>query len=122
MASTGTDDIHRIGGGNPENLRMKPKEAELDPPGISVLRASSPGEAARQIREAFPVAESLHESSRIVGSTTAKKIRSVGFDLVPNPTRKLPNHHRLIHPQGAAGFNDENLRRLSEVFTDTSEG
>lgn len=104
-----------------ENLRLKPKEATLNPPGISVLKALSPGEAARQIREAFPNAEELHEATRIVGSTTTEKIRSAGFDVRPNPTRKLPNHHRVIHPDGADGFSDENLKKLSEVFTDTQE-
>ncbi len=115
------NDIHRIGGGNVENLRLKPKEATLNPPGISVLKAPSPADAARQIREAFPNAEELHEAARVVGSTTAEKIQSAGFDVMPNPTRKLPNHHRVIHPDGAAGFGDENLKRLSEVFTDTQE-
>ena len=40
---------------------------------------------------------------------------------MPNPTRRLPNHHRLIHPDGADGFSDDNLKGLSEVFTDTRE-
>jgi hypothetical protein len=115
------NDIHRIGGGSVENLRLKPKEATLNPPGISVLKALSPGEAARQIREAFPEAEELHEIAKVVGSTTAEKIRSAGFDVLPNPTRRLPNHHRVIHPDGAGGFSEENLKGLSEVFTDTQE-
>jgi hypothetical protein len=37
-------DIHRIGGGAVENLRLKPKEATLEKPGISVLKAASPQE------------------------------------------------------------------------------
>jgi hypothetical protein len=114
------DDLHRIGGGSVENLRLKPREANLNPPGISILRAPSPGEAARQIREAFPHAIDLHEIAKVVGLTSAEKIRSAGFDVIPNPTRKLPNHHRMIHPDGAAGFSDENLQRLSKVFTDTA--
>jgi hypothetical protein len=92
----------------------------LNPPGISLLQASSPEEAARQMREAFPVADGLHEAAQVIGSTTADKIRSAGFEVIPNPTRKLLNHHRLIHPDGVAGFNDENLARLSAVFTETS--
>jgi hypothetical protein len=113
-------DIHRIGGGGVENLRLKPQEAKLDPPGISVLKAPTPGEAANQMRAAFPEARGLHEAARVVGSSTVEKIRGAGFDVVPNATRKLPNHHRLTHPDGAKGFNDENLKRLSEVFTDTA--
>lgn len=104
-----------------ENLRLKPKEATLNPPGISVLKAPSPSEAARQIREAFPVAEELHEAAKVVGSTTVEKVQGAGFDVMPNPTGRLPNHHRVIHPDGAGGFSEENLKRLSEVFTDTQE-
>jgi hypothetical protein len=40
--------------------------------------------------------------------------------VLPNPTKKLPNHYRLIHPEGVAGFHDVNLARLSAVFTETS--
>lgn len=116
----GSEYIHRIGGGSVDNLRLKPREAKLNPAGISVLYATSPGEAARQIREAFPDARELNEVAKFVGSTTVEKIRSAGFDIIPNPTRKLPNHYRIIHPDGEHGFTDENLRRLSAVFTDTS--
>ena len=79
-----------------ENLRLKPREATLNPPGISLLHAPSPGEAARQIREAFPAADGLHAAAQVIGSTTVDKIRGVGFDVMPNPTRKLPNHGRMI--------------------------
>jgi hypothetical protein len=116
----GADDLHRIGGGSMVNLRLKPREARLNPPGISVLKAPSPGAAARQIREAFPKAAGIHEVAKVVGSTSAEKTRAAGFDVIPNPTRKLPNHYRIIHPDGAAGFSDENLEQLSAVFTDTS--
>jgi hypothetical protein len=120
LPAIGSGDIHRIGGGRADNLRLKPKEAQLNPRGISVLKAPTPGEAARQVREAFPVAESLHEAAKVIGSTTIEKVRGVGFDVIPNPTKKLPNHHRIIHPDGVAGFSDENLGRLSGAFTDTS--
>jgi hypothetical protein len=83
-----------------ENLRLKPREAMLNPPGISLLQASSPGEAARQMREAFPAADGLHEAAQVIGSTTIDNIRRAGFDVIPNPTRKLPNHYRLVHPYG----------------------
>ena len=112
--------MHRIGGSSVENLRLKPREATLNPPGISFLHAPSPGEAARQIREAFPAADGLHTAAQVIGSTTLDKIRGVGFDVIPNPTRKLPNHYRLIHPEGVAGFSDESLTQLSAVFTETS--
>jgi len=35
-----------------------------------------------------------------------------------NPTPRFPQHARLIHPQGAAGFSQENLERLAQCFTD----
>jgi hypothetical protein len=120
VAGTDVGDMHRIGGSSVENLRLKPREATLNPPGISLLHAPSPGGAARQIREAFPAADGLHEAAQVIGSTTVGNIRGVGFDVIPNPTKKLPNHYRLIHPNGVAGFSDENLARLSAVFTETS--
>jgi hypothetical protein len=120
VAGTNIRDMHRIGGSNVENLRLKPREAMLNPPGISLLQAPSPGEAAQQMREAFPAADGLHEAAQVIGSTTIDNIRRAGFDVIPNPTRKLPNHYRLVHPDGVAGFNDENLARLSAVFTETS--
>jgi hypothetical protein len=112
--------MHRIGGSSVDNLRLKSREVTLNPPGISLLRAPSPGEAARQIREAFPAADVLHAAAQVIGSTTVEKIRHAGFDVLPNPTKKLPNHYRLIHPEGIAGFDDTNLARLSAVFTETS--
>jgi hypothetical protein len=114
------DDIHRIGGSGVENLQLKAKEAQLNPPGISVLKAASPAEAVRQIREAFPNAEELQEIAQIVASTSVEKIRSTAFDIIANPTRKLPNHHRIIHPDGADGFTDENLQKLAAVFVTTT--
>ena len=112
--------MHRIGGSSVESLRLKPREATLNPPGISLLHAPSPGEAARQMREAFPAADGLHEAAQLIGSTTVDNIRGAGFDVIPNPTKKLPNHYRLIHPEGVVGFSDANLARLSAVFTETS--
>jgi len=103
-----------------ENLRLKPREATLDPPGISMLHASSPEEATRQMREAFPAATALHQAAQVIASTTADKIRQAGFDVLANPTKKLPQHYRLIHPESVAGFTDANLLRLSAVFIETS--
>lgn len=80
-------EIHRIGGGSIDNLRLKPIEARLDPPDISVLKGGSPSGAAEQMRTAFPNATKLHESTRIVGSATEDAIRDAGFDVLPDPTR-----------------------------------
>jgi hypothetical protein len=66
------------------------------------------------------MAKGLHEAAKTVGTTSEELIRVAGFDIIPNPTRKLPNHHRIIHPDGVAGFTDENLERSSQVFTNTT--
>lgn len=113
-------DIHRIGGSAVENLRLQPAEAALDQPGISVLKSPTPGAAAATLRAAFPKAAKLHEAAKTVGSTTEVRTRATGFDIIPNPTKKLPNHYRIIHPDGVAGFTDENLARLAEEFTNTT--
>jgi hypothetical protein len=119
MSNT-AEGIHRIGGASIENLRLKPKETQLNPPGISVLKAPTPGEAASEMRAGYPGATGLHEAAKTVGSSTTEAIRSAGFDVIPVPSRRLPNHHRLTHPDGAAGFTDENLARLAEAFTNTT--
>lgn len=113
-------DIHRIGGGTVENLRSKPREAALGVPGISVIKAPTPGDAARGIRAAFPKARGLHEQARTIGTASEEAIRSTGFDLIATPSTALPNHHRITHPEGAAGFQDDNLAKLAEAFVNTT--
>jgi len=113
-------DIHRIGGASVDNLRLKPREASFAVPGISVIRAPTPGAAAQEMRTGLPRASGLHEQARTVGSASEAGIRSAGFDIIPTPSAALPNHHRIIHPDGAAGFDDVNLGRLAEVFRNSS--
>ena len=72
------------------------------------------------MRAAFPKATNLHEASRTVGTSTIEQIRQVGFDVVPDPSKKFPNHHRLTHPEGVEGFSDKNLAKLSEAFENSS--
>ena len=115
------DDLHRIGGGAIENLRLKPRERKLEPPGISLMRAGSPKEAAKQFLEAFPTARRLLALAKVIGSTNLRKLHAAGFDVIHDPSRKLPAHYRLIHPRGADGFTEENLRKLSAAFVDTKE-
>ncbi len=112
-------DIHRIGGANVENLRLKARELQLDPPGISVIQTDTPEEAAFQMRQTFPTIDAIQEASHRIGSASIAAIRAVGFDVIAVPSRNLPNHYRIIHPDGAAGFTDENLARLAETFTET---
>lgn len=115
--------IHRIGGAGVANLQLKPSEHVLQPPGISVLLGGTPQEAADLMRAAFPDPVQharLHEEAGRVGSTTAAALRQVGFEVVPVPTRRLPSHGRLTHPEGTAGFTEANLEQLSRIFHETS--
>ena len=112
--------VHRVGGGSVENLRLKPKEETLKPPGISVLVADGPEVASRQMVEAFSSAPRLVAAAGTVGSTTPELIRAAGFDIISVPTRNFPNHHRIVHPDGVAGFTDENLGRLAAAFVETT--
>ncbi|HJT78059.1 MAG TPA: hypothetical protein VJ739_12720 [Gemmataceae bacterium] len=106
--------VHRVGGGTVENLALKPAEATLNPPGISMLRGGTASEAAEAMRRQFP--RMAPRGQTVVGTTTAGQIREAGFDVIMNPTRRFPQHARLIHPAGAAGFTQENLQRLAERF------
>jgi len=114
------ENIHCIGGASVENLRLKPREAALDIPGISVIKATTPGVAPQEMRTGLPRAKALHELAKTVGTASEEGIRSAGFDIILTTSTALPNHHRIIHPDGAAGFNDVNLGRLAEVFRNTT--
>jgi hypothetical protein len=120
LPTAGNQDIHRIGGASVENLRLKPREATLNPPGISVIRAPTPGAAAQEVRTGLPKARNLHDQTKTIGSASVEAIRAAGFDVIPASSAALPNHHRIIHPDGAAGFNDANLARLAEAFVNST--
>lgn len=111
--------VHRVGGGSVANLRLSPIDAQETPPGISVLLHATPQEAAAQMRRAFPGSRKWRATAHTVGTTTAAAIRGVGFETVPDPTTRFPNHARLIHPQGAAGFTDERLASLAATVHNT---
>ena len=113
--------VHRVGGGYVTNLSLSRLDAELTPPGISVLLGGSPQAAAAQMRRAFPRSRKWREAGNTVGTTTAAEIREAGFEIAPDPTTRFPNHARLIHPRGAAGFIDANLAVLADVFHNTME-
>ena len=112
--------VHRIGGGNVANLRLSPVDCQETPPGISVLLGGTPQEASTQMRQAFPRSRKWQQGAKTVGTTTAGAIRQAGFNVVPDPTSRFPNHSRLIHPHGALGFTDENLEGLGPAFQDTT--
>ena len=111
--------IFRIGGKGIDNLALKAAEAKLDPPGISMIRANSAEEAGKIMKDAFPKATRLHDiiNSGNIAEIDAKGIRDAGFDVIHNPTSNLGDAHaRLIHPDGVNGFNENNLKKLSQNF------
>ncbi len=113
--------VHRVGGGDETNLGLKPHEAKLAPPGISVLIGGTPGKTAAAFRRVFGPKSRLGHAAGTVGTADIGQIRAAGFDVVAVPTNNFPNHGRLIHPTGgAAGFRPDNLQRLSRAFTDTT--
>jgi hypothetical protein len=112
--------VHRIGGGSVANLSLSPVDRQLSPPGISVLLGGTPQEAAAQLRQAFPRSQRWQAAAQTVGTTTAAAVRQAGFELVPDPTSRFPNHARLLHPHGAAGFTDANLGLLARAFHEST--
>jgi len=112
--------IQRIGGGQTDNLSLKPLETKLNPPGFSTLDATVPGQAAQQMRDAFPTATRLHEASKTVGTSSIERIRKAGFNVIPDPTKKFPSHMRVTHPDGAGGFSGSNLDDLSGAFSNST--
>jgi len=113
--------VHRVGGGDLANLRLTRLEHKLTPPGISVLLGGTPQDAAAQMRQAFPRSRKWRRTAHTVGTTTAAALREAGFEVVPDPTARFPNHARLVHPNGRPGFTDTNLERLAQVFQNTRE-
>lgn len=107
--------VHRVGGADLAGLRLSPLDRAAAPPGLSVLAGGSPRDAAARMRAAFRSRKWMALSGT-VGSATAAAIRSAGFEVIDAPTHTLPNHARIVHPDGPAGFTDENLARLAAVF------
>ena len=114
------DSCHRIGGGDADNLELKPQEAKLNPPGISILIGGTPQQAAADWRAVF-TKPGPGAKAGTVGTAEIERIRGLGFEVIAVPTPNFPNHGRLIHPtEGAAGFTSDNLQKLSQVFTNTT--
>jgi hypothetical protein len=116
MSTSGDEVAHRIGGGDASNLTLKPAEEKLDPPGISVLLGGTPEQAAADMRRVFGPRSTLGRLARVVGTAEIKAIREMGFDVIAAKTDNFPNHGRLIHLCGIAGFTPENLAKLATVF------
>jgi hypothetical protein len=112
----GGEFAHRIGGGDENNLVLKPAEEKLDPPGFSVLIGGTPEQAAADFRRTFGARSTLGRLASVVGVAEIQAIQSVGFDVIEVPTNHFPNHGRVIHTLGLAGFTIENLQKLATVF------
>jgi len=112
--------VHRVGGGAVANLRLSPIDARESPPGISVLLGGTPQEAADQMRRVFPRSRKWQAAAKTVGTTNAAAIRNAGFAIVPNSTDRFPNHARVIHANGVAGFTDQNLAVLAAAYKNTT--
>lgn len=111
--------IHRFGRLDIESLRLKDAEKRLTPPGISVLIGGTAEDAAAAMVHAYPDPRKhsrVHEMVKEVQSTSARKIRDAGFDIVAVPSRKLTTHGQIIHREGVQGFSDENLALLLAAF------
>lgn len=111
--------VHRLGGAAIVNLRLSATDARQTPPGISVLLGGTPQGAVAQMRQAFPNSKKWQKTTT-VGSTTADAIRKAGFEIIPDATGRFPNHARVMHPQGLAGFSDDHLEALAKVLHETT--
>lgn len=107
--------VHRVGGAAVDNLRLRPQELVLFPPGISILVGGTPADAAAVMRAAYPRNRRWHPPT-VVGTATVADIRAAGFDTVVAPTPTFANHGRIVHPAGPAGFTDDELARLAAAF------
>ena len=112
--------VHRVGGAGLANLRLKPVEERLQPPGFSLQVGGTPCEAADRIRAVYRTSRKW-AAPMDVGTTTVGAIRAAGFDAIADPTASFPFHARLIHPLGVSGFTDADLIRLAAVFSATED-
>lgn len=109
--------VHRLGPATAAGFAPKPAELALDPPGVSVLLGGTAPEAMGAMRAVYPRSKKW-QAAGAVSSATAAAIRAAGFDVIPDPTPNFPNHGRIVHPLGAAGFTDNNLTALAGAFTE----
>ncbi len=110
--------VHRVGGADVANLRLKPGEAALVPPGVSTLTGGDAQTAADSMRRVYAKAKKW-KGPLAMGTATAAAIRAAGFDVIADPTPNFPNHARVVHPAGVGGFTDANLHQLSATFVTT---
>src|SRR5215212_10479456 len=107
--------IHRIGPKTLENFRLKDRELRLNPVGISVLIGGTSEEASETMKAAFDKPE-IQNWAQKVASAKLGDIRAAGFDVIEARSRSLPNHGRLVHPDGWSGFQDATLSTLFICF------
>lgn len=109
--------FHRIGGGSVANLQLSENDKRNKPMGLSVLQTATPMEAAQQMRAVFKKPNSrVNQISVVTGTITLDGIRGAGFDVVYDSTGHFKNHWVIVHAAGEAGFNAQNIARLSSMF------
>jgi len=64
---TDSDDMHRIGGSSVDNLRLKPREAPLNPPGISIIMSSQRVTIIDQSRQVVATAKVSEKDGYFAG-------------------------------------------------------
>jgi len=91
---------------------LKPHEANLSPPGISVFIGGTPEKAASDWRAVFS-RPGASAKAATVGTAGIHRIRELGLDVIAWPTPNFPDHGRLSHgTEDAAGFTPENLQKI----------
>jgi len=70
---------------------------------------NGPASERRRFLDRLVLAVDAQHSSRVAALEVSKVrqyslLRAAGFDVIPDPSARLPTHHRLIHPDGVAGF------------------
>ena len=110
--------IYRIAPASVIGFTPKPAELALNPPGVSVLSGGTAAEAMAAMRAVYPRSKKW-KGAAAVSTATAAMVRAVGFDVIDDPSSNFPNHARITHPLGAAGFTDANLAALAAAFTES---
>lgn len=117
--------LFRVGGGAPSNLKLKPRERDLNPPGISFLAGFDAKSVALQFKAVMLARGQIKAAAQatIMGRIPIQSAFKHGFTPMVNPTAAFPNHIRLTHRMGVEGFSNLlNRQKLSQEFTNIPTG
>lgn len=114
--------LFRVGGGAPKNLKLNNRgERTLDPPGFSLLAGFDAKEVAAKWRILQANNPKAAAMANVMGQISIRSAFKHGFRPMATPSSRQPNHVRLTHKLGEAGFDNLELRqRLSSEFTNVS--